>query len=611
MSEEDEPRKQQRPMGGRRGGMGRPSEKPKNMKKTLARLVKYGKSHVLSLSIAMIVTVIAAALSAYAPHLIGNMTTHITQTVFFGQPMDMQFITMVGLTLVCLYVISSICSFVQGWTVASVTQLVTKVMRGDLTRKINRLPFKYFGKVSYGDTLSRMTNDADTVGQTLNQSLGTLMTAIATLVAAVIMMFYVSWIMAITAIGATSIGFALMFIIIRSSQKYFAAQQIDLGNCNGLVEEAYSGHTVIKAYNSGNEFKKKFEDINNRLYLSGWKSQFFSGMMYPIMSFVGNLGYVAVCIVGAILTINNTIDAGVIASFLIWVRMFMQPLSQLAQVATSLQRAAAASERIFEFLDEKEMEDESENLKRITDVKGEVEFRNVKFGYLPEKTVIHDFSAKVKAGQKIAIVGPTGAGKTTVVNLIMRFYELDGGEILLDGVPINEVPRENVHEQFGMVLQDTWLFEGTIKENIIYSKQGVSDDDVVAACKAVGLHHFIQTLPDGYDTHLDDSASLSEGQKQLLTIARAIIKDSPLLILDEATSSVDTRTERIVQGAMDELMKGRTSFIIAHRLSTIKNADMILVLKDGDIIESGNHSKLLAKGGFYAELYNSQFESAA
>jgi ABC-type multidrug transport system, ATPase and permease components len=391
---------------------------------------------------------------------------------------------------------------------------------------------------------------------------------------------------------------------------FFKSQQMDLGQINGQIEEVYAGHNVVKVYNGSGEAKKTFEEINSRLYRSAWKSQFLSGLMMPLMGFVGNFGYVAVCVVGAALAMNGTISFGVIVAFMLYIRLFTQPLSQIAQAMNNLQRTAAASERVFEFLEEKELEDESDKTDALEQVKGEVEFRNVRFGYSSNKPVIHNFNAKVKAGQKVAIVGPTGAGKTTMVNLLMRFYNLDGGEIYIDGVPISEVPRENVHEQFSMVLQDTWLFEGSIKDNIIYSKRDVSNEQVEAACRKVGLHHFIKTLPDGYDTLLNDKANLSEGQKQLITIARAMIQDAPLLIMDEATSSVDTRTERIVQAAMEQLTVGKTSFVIAHRLSTIKNSDLILVMKDGDIIESGSHMELLSQKGFYAELYNSQFEAA-
>jgi ABC-type multidrug transport system, ATPase and permease components len=394
------------------------------------------------------------------------------------------------------------------------------------------------------------------------------------------------------------------------SQKHFTVQQQGLGDINGHIEEVYSGHNVVKVYNGGKESKKTFESINGSLYESGWKSQFLSGLMMPIMSFIGNFGYVAVCVVGAALAMNGTISFGVIVAFMMYIRLFTQPLSQLAQSMQQLQRTAAASERVFEFFDEEELTDESQKLKKLENIKGNVEFKSIQFGYEKGKTIINDFSAQIKAGQKIAIVGPTGAGKTTMVNLLMRFYEIDSGEILIDGIPISHVTRENVHDQFCMVLQDTWLFEGTIKENIIYSKQGVTDEDVITACKAVGIHHFIRTLPNGYDTVLNDKTSLSAGQKQLVTIACAIIQDSPLLILDEATSSVDTRTEKLVQDAMNKLTEGRTSFVIAHRLSTIRDADLILVMKDGDIIEEGNHIELLSKNGFYAELYNSQFEMA-
>ncbi|MCL2032949.1 MAG: ABC transporter ATP-binding protein/permease [Methanomassiliicoccaceae archaeon] len=610
-----EPRRQpprRGPMGGPMG-MG-PGEKPKDFKKTWGKLIRYSSAFLPLVTVALAMAVAAAVLQTISPDWIRRLTDEITNGVpglggmLSGINMDL--VVMICITLVSFYAVAAVLNFLLYWIMATVTQKICKSMRSDISGKINRLPFSYFNKTSYGDVLSRTTNDVDTIGQTLNQSVPTLVSAASTLVVALIMMFWTNWMMALTAVGASLLGFAMMAAIVKKSQKFFVAQQAGLGEINGHVEETYTGHSIVKVYNGGREFKGKFEEINGRLYISGWKSMFFSGIMMPLMLFVGNFGYVAVCIVGAVLTMDGVISFGVIAAFMLYVRFFTQPLSQFAQVTTNLQRTAAASERVFEFLEEKEMEDESKKPKLLDRAKGSVEFRNVRFGYTQDKIVINDFSAKVKPGQKIAIVGPTGAGKTTLVNLLMRFYELDGGEILLDGVPINEIPRENVHEQFCMVLQDTWLYEGTIKENIIYSKPGVSDDDVIAACKTVGLHHFVQTLPEGYDTMLSDSANLSEGQKQLLTIARAIIKDSRLLILDEATSSVDTRTERIVQDAMDILMKDRTSFIIAHRLSTIKNADLILVLRDGDIVESGDHNELLAQRGFYAELYNSQFETA-
>jgi len=494
---------------------------------------------------------------------------------------------------------------------ATVTAKISKGMRGGISRKINKIPLKYFDKTSIGDVISRVTNDVDAIGQTMNQSLDMLARSITMFIGVLIMMFYNSWILALIAAGSTLIGFVFMRLLMSKSQKHFKAQQDGLGDINGHIEEIYSGHNVVKAYNGGKAAKKIFEKINGTLYDSGWKSQFLSGLMMPIMGFIGNLGYVAVCAAGAALAMKGTITFGVIVAFMIYIRLFTQPLSQLAQSMQQLQRTAAASERVFEFFDVEELEDESKKVKALGSIRGDVEFKNVHFGYDKDKIIINNFSASVKAGQKIAIVGPTGAGKTTMVNLLMRFYELDGGEILLDGIPARQVTCENVHEQFCMVLQDTWLFEGTVSENIIYSKQGVSKTEVETACKAVGLHNFFRTLPKGYDTVLNDKASLSAGQKQLVTIARAMIQNAPLLILDEATSSVDTRTERQVQEAMDKLTVGRTSFVIAHRLSTIKNADMILVMKDGDIIESGNHAELLNRKGFYAELYNSQFEKAS
>jgi len=609
MSERPPRRRAQRgPMGdGPMGGMG-PAEKPKEFKNTWMKIISYSRKHLPLVAVAMVLAAFAAAITVYCPDLMRRLADEIVNGI--GGTIDMNVVVAIGTLLAVLYVISAVMNFVQNWIMASITAKVSKQMRTGVSKKINRLPFKFFNKTSYGDILSRTTNDIDTIGLALSQNITPLISAAATFIGVLIMMFITNITMAVTAVGASLFGFAMMAVIVKKSQKYFAAQQKDLGEANGHVEEAYTGHTIVKVYNGSKESKKTFEEINTRLYDSAWKSLFFSGLMMPLMMFVGNFGYVAVCIVGAMLAFDNVITFGVIISFIIYARLFIQPLQQLAQAIPSLQRAAAAGERVFELLEEKELEDESHKVRTLSNVKGDVEFRNVRFGYTPEKTVIKDFSAEVKAGQKIAIVGPTGAGKTTLVNLLMRFYEVDSGMIMIDGVPIDEVRREDVHDQFCMVLQDTWLFEGTIKENIIYSKQGVSDEDVIAACTTVGLHHFIQMLPDGYDTRLDDNANLSEGQKQLLTIARAIIKDAPLLILDEATSSVDTRTERLVQDAMDTVTIGRTSFIIAHRLSTIKNADKILVMRDGDIVESGSHNELLAQRGFYAELYNSQFETA-
>jgi ATP-binding cassette, subfamily B, multidrug efflux pump len=494
---------------------------------------------------------------------------------------------------------------------ATVTQRVSKNLRTDISRKINRLPLKYFDSTSTGDVLSRVTNDVDMIGQTMNQSISTLVSAVTMFVGSLVMMFYTNWIMAISAILSTIVGFALMTFIITKSQKYFVEQQKELGKLNGHIEEIYSGHTVVRVYNGEKAAKETFHDINSRLYNSAWKSQFLSGLMMPLMMFVGNFGYVVVSIVGAVLAVNDHISFGVIVAFMLYIRLFTQPLSQLAQAANSLQSTAAASERVFEFLGEEELEDEEAKTTSLEKAHGDVEFKNVRFGYDENKMVINNFSATVHAGQKVAIVGPTGAGKTTLINLLMRFYEVNGGEILIDGVPINQLTRENIHELFCMVLQDTWLFEGTIRDNIVYNRKGVIHDEVEVACKAVGLHHFIKTLPNGYDTVLDDKANLSAGQKQLITIARAMVAHAPLLILDEATSSVDTRTEILIQQAMDKLTVGKTSFVIAHRLSTIKNADLILVMKDGDIIESGTHGELLLKNGFYAELYNSQFEEAS
>jgi ATP-binding cassette subfamily B protein len=603
------------PMG--KGSMGQVVEKPKNFNTTMTKLMVYCKQYLPAIVFALAAAAIGTILQIIGPDQLKNLTNEIMKglpAMVNGAPVlgtiDMNAVIKIGRMLVVFYTISLLLNYIQSLVMATITQVISKKMRTDISKKMNRLPLKYFDSVSIGDVLSRVTNDVDAIGQTLNQSVGTLISAITMLAGSLIMMFYNSWILALTAVGSSVIGFSFMMIIMKQSQKYFKQQQTELGQINGLIEEVYTGHNVVKVYNGSREAKDAFENSNRSLYSSAWKSQFLSGLMMPLMSFVGNFGYVAVCVVGAALAMKGTITFGVIVAFMLYIRLFTQPLSQIAQAMNNLQRTAAASERVFEFLDEEELENESEKKNVLTDVKGTVEFKNVRFGYTPNKPVINNFSAKINAGQKVAIVGPTGAGKTTMVNLLMRFYETDGGEILIDGVPVNQVPRENVHAQFSMVLQDTWIFEGTIRENIIYSKQGVTEEDVINACKTVGLHHFIMTLPKGYDTILNDKASLSEGQKQLITIARAMIQNAPLLILDEATSSVDTRTERMVQTAMDQLTKGRTSFVIAHRLSTIKNADLILVMKDGDIIESGSHEELLSKNGFYAQLYNSQFEAA-
>ena len=592
------------PMGGSMAGTG---EKAKDFKKTWGKLIAYCKPYLPVIITAIVCAALGSVFTLVGPNKLSEITNLITEGIVTG--IDLNAVVKICLTLVILYAMSAVLSFAQGYIMATVTQKVSKSLRSDVSCKINRLPIWYFNKTSHGDVLSRVTNDVDTIGQTLNQSIGTLVSAATLFLGSLVMMLLTNVIMTIAAIIATAIGFVLMIAIMSKSQKYFTIQQHNLGAMNGHVEEIYAGHNVVKAFNGEIEAKKTFDGINGKLAQSAFMSQLLSGLMMPIMMFIGNFGYVAVCVVGAVLALNGTISFGVIVAFMLYIRLFTQPLSQFAQGATSLQSTAAASERVFEFLDEEEMENESDKKTHLGTTKGEVEFRNVRFGYEDsDVTVIHDFSAKASPGQKVAIVGPTGAGKTTIVNLLMRFNEIKSGEILIDGIPISTLTRENVHEQFCMVLQDTWLFEGTIRENIVYCKEGVSDAEVVKACKAVGIHHFIKTLPQGYDTILSDESSISAGQKQQITIARAMVENAPMLILDEATSSVDTRTEVHIQQAMDKLMEGRTSFVIAHRLSTIRNADIILVMKDGDIIESGSHLDLLAKGGFYAELYNSQFE---
>lgn len=524
--------------------------------------------------------------------------------------MNMAKIKKISLFLACLYIVSALLSFIESIIMTSVSNNFARKLRGRISTKINKLPLKYFDKNQTGDILSRVTNDVDTIAQSMNQSLSSLVSAVTLLLGTIIMMFITNWIMALTAISASIIGFSLIFIVLSKSQKYFAARQKELGKLNSHIEEVYSGLLVVKAYNGKKEADTKFDEYNEKVYDANRKSQFLSGLMQPIMSFIGNFGYVAVCIVGALLVMHDAITFGVIIAFITYVRLFTSPLMQIAQAFTSLQSTAAASERVFEFLDEEEMSIETNKTKILdkSKVKGNIEFNHVSFGYDKDRTIIKDFTASVKDGQKIAIVGPTGAGKTTMVNLLMKFYEINKGDILIDKVSINDLTRENVHSLFTMVLQDTWLFNGTVKENIVYNRENISDEMVKEICDTVGLTHFIKTLPNGFDSVIGENDSVSAGQRQLLTIARGMIEDSPFLILDEATSNVDTRTEELVQKAMDKLTEGRTSFIIAHRLSTIKNADLILVMKDGNIIETGNHDELMKKNGFYADLYNSQFE---
>lgn len=602
--------KQTRPV--RPGGMGRmrgSAEKAKDFKTAMKKLIRYSKPFWPAVLVAIILAIGSAILTIIGPDQISRITDEITKGL--TSQIDLEKIKEIAIFVGSLYVTSGILGYLQSFIMATITQKFSRKMRNEISVKINKLPLKYFDQHSYGDTLSRVTNDVDTIGQSLNQSIGSLVSAVTTLIGVVIMMVITNWQMALTAILASLFGFSIMFQILKRSQKYFDRQQEELGQLNGHIEEVYSGHNVVKVYNGVEDAKKVFDEYNQRLFTCVRKSQFLSGMMHPLMNFIGNFGYVAVCIVGALLTMNHVISFGVIVAFMIYVRLFTNPLTTIAQATSSLQSAAAAAERIFEFIEEVELEDESQKTKKLDpkQVKGKIEFENVKFSYEPGKEIIKNFSAKAEPGQKIAIVGPTGAGKTTMVNLLMRFYEIDSGEIRIDGVPIRELTRENVHELFCMVLQDTWLFEGTIKENIRYNKKDVSDEKIREACKVVGVDHFIRSLPKGYDSVIEDNDSMSAGQKQLITIARGMIEDSPFLILDEATSSVDTRTEELVQKAMDKLTEGRTSFIIAHRLSTIKNADLILVMKDGNIIEQGNHEELLAQNGFYADLYNSQFES--
>ncbi|MBQ6430322.1 MAG: ABC transporter ATP-binding protein [Oscillospiraceae bacterium] len=574
---------------------------------TWKRLIRYIRRHLVVVVLALVFAFAGTILTLLGPAKLRDITNLITAGM--ATEIDMAAIARIGVLLIGLYVAGMLLSVAQGAIMATVTERVANRMRGDISKKINRLPMWFYNRTTTGDILSRVTNDVDTIAESLNMSVSDLVTSATLMIGSLVMMLLNNPIMTATAVAATIIGFGLMSLIMGRSQKFFVRQQKHLGEINGHVEEIYTGHTVVKAYNGERSARAAFLQMNESLRDSSFRAQCLSGMMPPLMGFIGNFGYVAVCVVGAVLVFNGKADFGTIVAFMIYIRYFTRPLSQIAQSMQSMQAAAAAGERVFEFLDAEELSDESGKQSVLPQTRGLVEFDHVRFGYEDsDKTVIHDFSAVAKPGQKVAIVGPTGAGKTTMVNLLMRFHELQSGQIRIDGVPTTELTRSAVHDQFCMVLQDTWLFEGTVRENLVYCEKNVSDAKMRRACKAVGLDHFIRTLPKGYDTVLNDQVNLSAGQKQQLTIARAMIADRPMLILDEATSSVDTRTELQIQKAMDALMKDRTSFIIAHRLSTIRDADLILVMRDGDIVESGTHRELLAKGGFYAELYNSQFD---
>ena len=570
-----------------------------------SQLTPYLKGFRLFFIIAILFSIVSSVITVIGPDKLKEITDTITKGM--GGTIDIDKIASIALTLAILYGVGALVSYSSNFIISTMIQQFAERLRNAIAEKINRVPLQYFDSHEQGDTLSRVTNDVDLMTQSFNQSLVQMVSSVVLLIGSIFMMFKTDWHLAVTAIVSVFAGFALSSIIMVKSQPLFKQQQDNLAKVSGYVEEIYSGHNVVISYNGRHQAKNHFDTINQDLYHSMWKSQFFSGIMMPLMQFVGNFGYVMVCIVGAVLTINGDITIGTIVAFMTYVRIFTQPIGQMAQGITQLQSASAAMGRVFEFLNEEEMEDESQKTRQLDEPKGHVTFEHVRFGYSPDKTIIHDFTAEAKPGQKVAIVGPTGAGKTTMVNLLMRFYDIQAGEIAIDGVDTKAMSREEVHDAFSMVLQDTWLFEGTIRENLVFNQTDISDEAVEAATRAVGVHHFIRTLPNGYDTVLDDSVTLSVGQKQLLTIARALLKDAPLLILDEATSSVDTRTEELIQKAMDKLMEGRTSFVIAHRLSTIRNADLILVMKDGNIIEQGNHQELMSQNGFYADLYNSQF----
>lgn len=582
-------------------------EKPKNVKSSMLELLRYLKPWYKPIVISLIFSLVGTLLTIIAPDKLADLTNNISDGLQTG--IDMDLIIKSILIILAIYISANLVTCAASYIMITVMQKLAWSMRTSISQKINKLPLKFFDKVTVGDVLSRITNDVDTISSALNSSITTLVQAVVQFVGVTIIMFATSGRLALTAIGSSILGFVLMFFIVSRSRKYFRQQQQNLGDMNGHVEEMYSGHNIVRAYGATAQSKKEFDRINDNLYNSAWKSQFFSGMLMPLMGFVGSLGYVAVCIVGATLTMSGAIRFGTVIAFISYVKLFTNPLSQISQAVSSLMSAGAAGERVFGFLAEEEMPDDSGCTAHIDHVRGKVEFENVRFGYDEDKPIIHDFSADIEPGQKVAIVGYTGAGKTTMVNLLMRFYELWSGQIKIDGVPVSQMRRSDVHAMFGMVLQDTWLFDGTYRENIAYGKPGVTDEQIEAACKLVGLDHYIKTLPKGCDTELNDRSSLSAGQRQLLTIARAMVENAPMIILDEATSSVDTRTEVLVQKAMDRLTRGRTSFVIAHRLSTIRDADLILVMDKGDIVESGTHEQLLEKGGLYKELYTSQFEN--
>lgn len=583
----------------------------KSVGAAMGRSAAYMKSSVVFVLPALLFAVASAVITIIGPDKVGEIAT-IMSDGLFGK-IDLAAIAKIGVTLALLYCLSAALGFLQQYIMASVTLKMSYRLRGELSEKINRVPQTYFLGTSQGDILSRITNDVSTLQQGLTNSLPTIIAAVTQFLGCLVMMFVTEWRLALISLAVTLIGMAALAVIVKRSQRYFADRQKCLGELNGYVEETYSGHEVIKISRAGEKVKKTFDGLNVNVYNANWKSQFLSGIMQPLMSVIGNVAYVAVCVAGSVLAINGSIDFGVIVSFILYVRLFTSPLTQIAQGLTNLQMASASAHRIFDFLESEELPDESGKTAELKEVRGEVEFEHVRFAYpdAPEKTIIKDFSAKVSPGQKVAIVGPTGAGKTTMVNLLMRFFEINDGDIKIDGVSLKDLKRENIHDVFSMVLQDTWLFDGTIRENLVYNMPGITDERLEEVCKACGLDKFVHSLPDGFDTVLSESTAISAGQKQLLTIARAMLQNAPMLILDEATSSVDTRTELMIQRAMDELTKGRTSFVIAHRLSTIRNADLILVMKEGDIIESGTHDELMKKGGFYSELYNSQFEKAA